>query len=162
MHQNTPDDQFRSITVKLALILLRRFLIGIDLYIAAFWIKSWFRLVFEPTCASCTVSSFASLSVCLWKKCKSDKCLQHGKCWGKRNDPSALSICLSMLVICGNIRLGSMSTSSCIFWGQHRDYILSHASEVGSPTNHPGSFGPLTHVKHLNKTNLVIATYKKF
>ena len=31
------------------------------------------------------------------------------------NDPSDLSICLSMLVICGNLRVGSISTSSCIF-----------------------------------------------
>ena len=28
------------------------------------------------------------------------------------NDPSDLSICMSMLVICGNLRVGSMSTSS--------------------------------------------------
>ncbi len=58
--------------------------------------------------------------------------------------------------------------------------ILSRASKVGSPTNHPCSrqrqdTGPgifwsvhrwtkpngLTHVKHLNITSLVIAIYKK-
>ncbi len=43
------------------------------------------------------------LSVCL------SVCLTGGK------DPSDSSICLSMLVICGNLRVGSMSTSSCIF-----------------------------------------------
>ena len=35
-------------------------------------------------------------------------------CTGEK-DPSDSSICLSMLVICGNLRVGSMSTSSCIF-----------------------------------------------
>ena len=30
-------------------------------------------------------------------------------------DPSDLSICLSMLAICGNLKVGSMSMSSCIF-----------------------------------------------
>ncbi len=32
------------------------------------------------------------------------------------NDPSGFSICLSMQVLCGNIRVGSMSTSSCILY----------------------------------------------
>ncbi len=35
------------------------------------------------------------------------------------NDRSDSSICLSMLVISGNLRVGSMSTSSCIFLEKH-------------------------------------------
>ena len=77
--------------------------------------------LFEPTCANCTVGSYASLSVCLsiclWQK--SDYIIIH----------ICLSICMSYVrhmivrainsilnpILCANLKVSSMSMSSCIF-----------------------------------------------
>ncbi len=84
------------------------------------------NLIFEPTCASCTMGSYASLSVCLSVWVYSGYIIHHlyttTTVYGVLvHHEGAISLhplgsfYLSMLVICGNLRVGSMSTSSCIF-----------------------------------------------
>ena len=82
------------------------------------------HLLFEPTSPSCMVGSYASLSVCLFVLFFSFLGSYHflpgeglggGPECAAENGPSDPSICLSVLVICRNLRVSSMSTSSCIF-----------------------------------------------
>ena len=39
-----------------------------QVFVPCRWKKNFRSQIFEPTCASCTVGSYASLSVCLWQK----------------------------------------------------------------------------------------------
>ena len=58
------------------------------------------------------------------------------------NDPSDLSICLSMLVICGNLRVGSMSTSSCIFNNFRQVFFANCQKHPWAYLTWPGSRDP--------------------
>ncbi len=82
----------------------------------------------EPTCAFCTVGSYAPLSVCLsvcmdltkntWPKIISQKVLQLGL-WSFTVKlpllPSSSLISKAMFVTSANHKVGSLPTSSCIF-----------------------------------------------
>ncbi len=66
-------------------------------------ILSHFCFIFEPTCASSTVGSYALLSVCL-------------SVLGAPDPHSLWSICLSILVIPGNLSVGSRAGTSPTVW----------------------------------------------
>ena len=63
-------------------------------------------IIFEPTCACCTVGSYASLSVCL-SVCHVTISLDNNSYLRKKNSCQQMKYCSD--------RYGSLPTSSCIF-----------------------------------------------